>query len=70
MSLLKVKATKIFVGVFKVTDEIAGFGSVSQRNGSADPDSYQNVTDPKHCLHLMNLYSIFGTKQWMKLRYP
>ncbi len=24
-------------------------GSVSQRYGSADPDPYQNVTDPKHC---------------------
>jgi hypothetical protein len=23
-------------------------GSVSQRYGSADPDPYQNVTDPQH----------------------
>jgi hypothetical protein len=28
----------IFVGVFKVTDERAGTGSVSQRHGFADPD--------------------------------
>jgi hypothetical protein len=24
--------------------------SVSQRYGSADPDLYQNVTDPQHCI--------------------
>jgi hypothetical protein len=29
----------------------SGFGSVSQRHGSPDPDPdmYQNVTDPQHC---------------------
>ncbi len=27
-------------------------GSCSQRHGSADPDPYQNVTDPQHCLCL------------------
>jgi hypothetical protein len=26
-----------------------GFRSVSQKYGSADPDPYQNVTDPQHC---------------------
>jgi hypothetical protein len=32
----------------------AGAGSVSQRYGSADPDTdpYQNVTDPEHCKQL------------------
>jgi hypothetical protein len=25
-----------------------GSGSVSQRYGSADPDPYENVTDPQH----------------------
>jgi hypothetical protein len=44
----------IFVGVLKVTDEKSriqngsGFGSNSQRYGSADPDPYQHVTDPEH----------------------
>jgi hypothetical protein len=28
--------------------KIGGSGSVSQRYGSADPDPYQNVTDPEH----------------------
>ncbi len=28
----------------------SGSGSISQRHGSADPDPYQNVTDPQHCL--------------------
>jgi hypothetical protein len=28
--------------------KITGSGSVSQRYGSADPDPYQNVTDPQH----------------------
>jgi hypothetical protein len=27
-------------------------GSISQRHGSADPDSHQNVMDPEHCLSL------------------
>jgi hypothetical protein len=31
-----------------------GSGSVSQRYGSADPDTYQNVTDPQHCRELYN----------------
>jgi hypothetical protein len=28
--------------------KIAGYGSISQRHGSADPDPYQNVMDPQH----------------------
>jgi hypothetical protein len=28
----------------------AGSGSLSQWHGSEDPDAYQNVTDPQHCL--------------------
>jgi hypothetical protein len=26
----------------------SGSGSISHRHGSADPDPYQNVTDPQH----------------------
>jgi hypothetical protein len=44
-----------FFGVLKVKDENsrihrsrAGSGSIAQRHGSADPDPYQNVTDPQH----------------------
>jgi hypothetical protein len=51
----KVKSNQIFltgffVGVLKVTDKEAGTesGSVSQRYGSADPDTSQFVTDPEH----------------------
>ncbi len=28
----------------------SGFGSIGNKHGSADPDPYQNVTDPQHCL--------------------
>jgi hypothetical protein len=28
----------------------SGSESLSQRYGSTDPDPYQNVTDPQHCL--------------------
>ncbi len=28
----------------------SGSRSISQRHGSADPDPYQNVMDPQHCL--------------------
>jgi hypothetical protein len=46
----KQKKLKLFlVAILKVTDEIAGSGSVSQRYGSADPYPYQNATDPQHC---------------------
>jgi hypothetical protein len=30
--------------------KIAGSGSIGQRHGSTNPDPYQNVTDPQHCL--------------------
>jgi hypothetical protein len=30
--------------------KIAGYGSISQRHGSADPDPYENGTDPKQVL--------------------
>ncbi len=30
--------------------KIAGSGSISQRHGSADPEPYQYVMDPQHCL--------------------
>ncbi len=34
--------------------KIAGSGSISQRYGSADPDTdpHKNVVDPEHCLKL------------------
>jgi hypothetical protein len=44
----------IFVGILSATDEISeagsesGPGSVSQWCGFADPDPYQNITDPQH----------------------
>ncbi len=39
---------KLFlVDILKVID---GFGSISQRHGSADPDPHQNITDPQHCI--------------------
>ncbi len=28
----------------------SGSGSISRRHGSADPDPYQNVTDPQYCI--------------------
>ncbi len=55
------KQTKFFVAVSKVVlTKIAGFGSgsVSQRYESANPDLYQNVTDPQHCLCDYNLSTI------------
>ncbi len=33
----------------------AGSGSINQRHGSADPDPYQNVTDPQHWKVLLPL---------------
>jgi hypothetical protein len=42
------KKKLLFVSVLEVNDEISGSGSVCHRYGSADPDPYQNVTDPQH----------------------
>jgi hypothetical protein len=33
----------------KIAGSWVGSGSISQRHGSADPDPYQNFTDPQHC---------------------
>ncbi len=38
------------IRILKATEKITGSGSVSQSYRSADPDPYQNVTDPQHCL--------------------
>jgi hypothetical protein len=49
--LSKKTGKKIFlVGVLMVTDK-SGAGSGCQRYGSTDPDPYQNVTDPEHCIY-------------------
>jgi hypothetical protein len=39
----------------KVRSKFAGFGSgsISKRDGSANPDPYQKVTDPQHCGQLI-----------------
>jgi hypothetical protein len=34
----------------KISGSGDGSGFVSQMYGSADPDPYQNVTDPQHCI--------------------
>jgi hypothetical protein len=36
----------------KVRNKFAGFGSISKRHGSAEPDPYQTVTDLQHCAQL------------------
>ncbi len=41
---------KFVGGILKVMTKRAGSGSVSQRYGSADPVTYQNITDPEHCI--------------------
>ena len=50
-----------------ISEKISGFGSgsgsgsVISRNGSEDPDPYQNETDPQHCkleCHFTNLKCI------------
>ncbi len=48
------KKKKIFLVSLKSLKKGAGFGSISQRYGSADPalDPDQNVTDPQHWLRL------------------
>jgi hypothetical protein len=44
-----------FVGVLKVNDENSRIRiQIWIHIGSADPDSHQNVMDPKHCLHILS----------------
>jgi len=42
--------------------KIAGSGSISQRQGSADPDPQQNVLDPQHCFKVMLMYFSNSTR--------
>jgi len=44
----KLEIKSFLIGVLKANDEIARSGSISKSRGSADPDPYQNVTDPQH----------------------
>jgi hypothetical protein len=52
---MRKKYKKIFFfAALKSMKKGVGFGSISQRYGSGDPDvdpdPHQNVTDPQHCL--------------------
>jgi hypothetical protein len=40
----------------KLAGSGARSGCISKRHGSPDPDPYQNVTDPQHCLSVLNLF--------------
>ncbi len=40
-----------------------GSRSISQRNGSADPDPHQNVMDPQH-LKVQYLYTVLSGIRW------
>ncbi len=46
---------KFLVAILKVTDENSRIRILSQRYGSADPDPYQNVTDPQHCFQVLGV---------------
>jgi hypothetical protein len=46
----------------------ARFGSVNQVYRSKDPDPYQNVTDPEHCLWHWSIFSVFHGVQEYVLR--
>jgi hypothetical protein len=48
--------------------KIAGSGSISQRQGSADPDLQQNVLDPQHCFKVMLMYFSNSTVCSYRLR--
>jgi hypothetical protein len=43
-----------------------GSGSISQRNGPADPDPHQNVINPEHCLLQNKKSSLHWTTNWVK----
>ena len=47
---------RIFLSIFGK----AGSGSVILRNGSEDPDPYQNETDPKHCNDESSIGAIYN----------
>ena len=51
-----ISPTQKYIFYRKKSKTKVGFGAVSgsviSRNGSEDPDSYQNESDPKHCFYL------------------
>ncbi len=51
---------------WRSTMNIAGFGSISQRHGSADPDPHQNVLDHQHWLVERSLLQPV-TPTWLKM---
>jgi hypothetical protein len=62
MYLQKVISQKMYLKIYflsascrpltKKTGTGSGAGSVSRWYRSADPDPYQNVTDPQHCVQI------------------
>jgi hypothetical protein len=48
----------------------SGSGSVSQRHGSANPDPYQNVSDPQHCILkiIISISKCYNTRIQVLLR--
>jgi hypothetical protein len=54
------RKTKIF--------EKIGSGSIGQRHGSADPDPYQNATDPQHWFTGPNMITTLHTAVAARIR--
>jgi len=54
----------------KIAGSGAGSGYIGQRNGSTDldPDLYQNVTDPQHCVILSTQIEIRSRSVFFKLQ--
>jgi hypothetical protein len=53
------KNFNFLVAILKVTDENSKIRSRIRRYGSADPDPYQNVTDPQHWQMLCTVASCY-----------
>ncbi len=48
--LKSIEKTLFFVGILKATAKKRKIRIRNPVDGSEDPDPYQNVTDPEHCL--------------------
>ncbi len=55
-----VKKNSFLLASWRSMTKIAGFGSISQRHGSADPDPdpHQNVMDPQNCFQICQTMAV------------
>jgi hypothetical protein len=56
MNRVGIAGANIFFGIFKATEDTGSGSVIIHWYGSADPDPFQNVTGPEHCLKQFRMW--------------